>query len=144
MDHTKILTILCSFLLLVCLTLSIVALTVMRNATNESLALRKEAHTLLDTLDDSLDAMSELVEKTEDGLPTLGTDDQAGVGEGFGSLCIRAEGGSIGVYTEGGQLLHILDLDLASLPPQERAALEKGITVRSWQELIRLIQDYAH
>lgn len=146
MDHTKILTLLCTFLLLVCLTLSIVALTVMRNATDESLRLRKEAHVLLDTLDDSLAAMSALVERTKDSLPTFGKDEEGSVNTDgtFEALCIRLEGGRIGVYTESGRLLRILDLDPASLPPKERAALEKGIPIRSWQELIQLIQDYAH
>lgn len=141
MDHTRILTILCGFLLLICLVLSIVALTVMRNATDESLTLRTEAYELLDALDASVEAMNKLEEK-ENSIQASTKEDEAESNGGSESLCIRAEKGRVGVYTNSGRLIHILDLDLSSLPANEREALENGISVKSWKELIKLIEDY--
>lgn len=142
MDHTKLMTILCAFLLLVCLMLSIIALTVMRNAVDESLALREKTHLLLNALEDSVEAMAALDRESEaEGRPSSPTVDKEETAF-FEGLIVRAENGHVGVYSQSGELLRVLDIDISALPEKDRALLEKGIEVGSWRELLALIQDY--
>ncbi len=142
MDHTKLMTILCAFLLLVCLVLSIIALTVMRNAVEESRGLREKTHLLLNALEDSVEAMAALdreIETEEAPLPPASDKEETPF---FDGLIVRIENGHVGVYTKGGELLRVLDIDPSALPKKDRDLLEAGIEIGSWKELLALIRDY--
>lgn len=142
MDHTKLMTILCAFLLLVCLVLSIIALTVMRNAVEESRGLREKTHLLLNALEDSVEAMAALDRETQtEEAPLPPTSDKEET-PFFDGLIVRIENGHVGVYTKGGELLRVLDIDPSALPKKDRDLLEAGIEIGSWKELLALIQDY--
>lgn len=140
MDHTKLMTILCAFLLLVCLVLSIIALTVMRNAVEESRGLREKTHLLLNALEDSVEAMAALDRETEEApIPPASDKEETPF---FDGLIVRIENGHVGVYTKGGELLRVLDIDPSALPKKDRDLLEAGIEIGSWKELLALIRDY--
>ena len=132
MDTSKILLILCCFILVVCLTLAISSLTVLRNAVEESLAVWADAEALVDRMD-------ELVESfPEEALPVLGNPEETGADAFY--LC--EVNGHIAIYTGDGNLLKILDVNLDSLPPADREALSDGIHLSSWRDLIARVQDY--
>lgn len=142
MDHTKLMTILCAFLLLVCLVLSIIALTVMRNAVEESRGLREKTHLLLNALEDSVEAMAALDRETETEEAPLPPASDKEETPFFDGLIVRIENGHVGVYTKGGELLRVLDIDPSALPKKDRDLLEAGIEIGSWKELLALIGDY--
>ena len=142
MDHTKLMTILCAFLLLVCLVLSIIALTVMRNAVEESRGLREKTHLLLNALEDSVEAMAALDRETETEEAPLPPASDKEETPFFDGLIVRIENGHVGVYTKGGELLRVLDVDPSALPKKDRDLLEAGIEIGSWKELLALIRDY--
>ena len=142
MDHTKLMTILCAFLLLVCLVLSIIALTVMRNAVEESRGLREKTHLLLNALEDSVEAMAALDRETETEEAPLPPASDKEETPFFDGLIVRIENGHVGVYTKGGELLRVLDIDPSALPKKDRDLLEAGIEIGSWKELLALIRDY--
>ena len=50
--------------------------------------------------------------------------------------------GIIGVFDQSGILTDIIDVEIKSLPEQDRTMLETGIWARSRQELASLIEDY--
>ena len=60
----------------------------------------------------------------------------------FDGLIVRIENGHVGVYTKGGELLRVLDIDPSALPKKDRDLLETGIEIGSWKELLALIRDY--
>lgn len=142
MDHTKLMTILCAFLLLVCLVLSIIALTVMRNAVEESRGLREKTHLLLNALEDSVEAMAALDRETEAEEAPIPPKSDKEETPFFDGLIVRIENGHVGVYTKGGELLRVLDIDPSALPKKDRDLLEAGIEIGSWKELLALIRDY--
>ena len=71
MDITKIFAILCGFLLIICLTLSITCLVVMRNAVEETSVWQDRAEALVNELDGCVEAMKNI--ENED-LPVLAPD----------------------------------------------------------------------
>ena len=138
MDASKILLVICAFALIVCLTLCITTLAVLRNAVAENGTLQSEATVLVEKLDGC-------VERLDGYTPEDGSIEVSGGAEtskketGF---CLRENNGSIGVYTIDGYLIKILDVSPSTLPKAAREALQKGVTVGSWEELIGLMQDY--
>lgn len=136
MDVPKILTAICGFLLIVCLVLSITALVSLRNAIDETDALKVSANTILRKLNGYVETLEK--EQAEDSIPTVAPNGSAS-SDGY---CIRAVGKKIGIYTADGALIQLLDVDPATLPPADRQALEGGITVKSWQEMLSLLADY--
>ena len=131
-DTSKILIILCCFILIVCLTLAISTLTVLRNAVDESRAVQKEAEELVDQMDLLVGAF------LENSIPVSG--DPSGEGEHAFYLC--EIDGRVGIYTSDGYLLKILDIHTDSLPFSDREALVNGIPLASWRELVAWVQDY--
>ena len=140
MDISKLLSILCCFILTVCLTLCISTLVVLRNAIDENSAVNGEAEALVDKLDGCIDELNEAITQKDSVSASVDTDTDVNIEGGF---FLRESNGVIGVYTTDGTLLHLLDVSVNTLPSADREALKKGIKVSSWRELISLIQDYA-
>ncbi len=139
MDISKIMTALCGFTLAICLTLSITTLTVLRNAVKENDAVQKEAQSLVDGLNEYADQLRQ-EESDDDSLPTSA--DPSGTVTVSSVFTVRESGGKIGVYTQEGYLIRLLDVSVDSLPPADREALRNGIRAESWKELLSLMEDY--
>ena len=58
------------------------------------------------------------------------------------TFILKNHNGVIGVFDQSGILTDIIDVDIKSLPEQDRTMLEAGIWARSRQELASLIEDY--
>ncbi len=135
MDFPRIALILCVFLLAVCLVFSISALTVLRNAVSEADQVRKEAQELLADFEEQLREQEEL-NGQDPADPSIPVDVL------YDNFCMRESGGRIAIYTSDGYLVRILDVMVDTLPESDRKALQDGISVSSWKELLALIQDY--
>jgi len=135
MDFPRIFLILCGFILLICLALSLTSLTVLRNAVSETEALRTEMTSWI-AAGAEPSALPVVNDTGADG-DTVETDVLYDV------FCVREVNGKIGIYTSDGCLIRLLDVCVATLPEKERQALSEGICVCSWRELIALMQDYS-
>ncbi len=145
MDTAKIWTVLCAFLLLICLTLSITSVVVLRNALAENDAWQTRAQALTEDL---VACLSRL-EEDPDSIPVDTPLDDGGSGDAdmdadilYNRFCLRETGGKIGIYNDEGYLVRLLDTDVQTLPPSEREALQNGFCVNSWEELLEWIQNY--
>ncbi len=132
MDTSKILIILCCFILIVCLTLAISTLTLLRNTVDESRTVQEDAAELVG----KMELLAEFL--TENSIPVAGTPEESGA-SGFYLTEIN---GNVGIYTSDGYLLKILDINPDALPPADREALADKIPLASWRELISWVQDY--
>lgn len=139
MDISKLLAVLCCFVLIVCLTLSITTLVVLRNAVAENGALQNEAEALVAELNGCVDVLNQSIAQ-DNSVPTVNDTAQADVLSD--AFCIREVNGKIGVYTSDGYLIRLLEVNVDTLPQKDREALKKGIVINSWRELIAIIQDY--
>jgi len=142
MDASKIFTILCAFLLVICLVLSITALIVMRNAVSESQTWHDRAAVLVS----NLNTLLENVDESDDSVSTSTDSDtnepSTDVDVLYNRFTMRETEGKIGVYTEEGYLIRLIDVNVKTLPKEEQDRLLDGISVNSWRELIELMQDY--
>lgn len=138
MDITKIFAVLCGFLLIICLTLSITCLVVMRNTVQETSVWQDRAESLVNELDGCVEAMKNI--ENED-LPVLAPEENE-QNEQKTRYCLRLDGDSIGVYDADGYLMKRLETLVSLLPPKEREQLASGIWVESWAQMQKLIQDY--
>ena len=55
---------------------------------------------------------------------------------------IKSHEGKIGIFTENGTLIRIIDVYIKTLPKADRRLLEKGFTVTDEAELRAILQDY--
>ena len=138
MDITKIFAILCGFLLIICLTLSITCLVVMRNAVEETSVWQDRAEALVNELDGCVEAMKNI--ENED-LPVLAPNDTGKETEQT-RYCLRLTENGIGIYDADGYLLKRLENNANLLPVKERERLTAGIWVESWGDAQKLMQDY--
>jgi len=135
MDMTKLFTVICAFLLIVCLVFSITSLVSLRHALAENDALQTQTEELNARLDDCVDQLNRQLE--EHFLPTSATPTA-----NEPTLYVREVNGKVGVFTQEGEMLYPVDLSSLTLPPAEREALAKGIEVHGWKALLALIRDY--
>ncbi len=138
MDITKIFTVLCGFLLIICLTLSITCLVVMRNAVQETSVWQERAESLVNELDGCVQAMKDI--ENED-LPVLAPDEEEKEEEKT-RYCLRLDGDNLGIYDAEGYLVKQLDTHATLLPAKEREKLAAGVWVESWAQMQKLAQDY--
>ena len=138
MDITKIFAVLCGFLLIICLTLSITCLVVMRNAVQETSIWQDRAEALVNELDGCVEAMKNI--ENED-VPVLAPE-QGEPTEEKVRYCLRLDGDTLGVYDADGYLIKMLETRTALLPQKEREKLAAGIWAESWGEMQKLVQDY--
>lgn len=137
MNWTRIIAIICVFMLCVCLVFAVTALTSLRNAVAETGQVRKEAQAMLDELDDKLRAQPA---GSTDNKPE--PDDAQQVGILYDQFCVRESGGLVAVYTAGGELVRRTDIPVSALPKNDRDALREGIRFTSWKEVLSLLQDW--
>ena len=136
MELSKIFAVLCAFLLVICLALSITTLVVMRNAVAETTAWEGRAAALVTTLDACVSAIR--AENDQAVIAPIEPDDPLDDSGFF----LRAVGDRIGVFTADGYRVSMTEVETATLPQEERAQLEAGIYAKSWAELMLLMQDY--
>ena len=139
MDITKIFAILCGFLLIICLTLSITTLVVMRNAVEETTVWQNRAESLVNELDGCVEAMKNMA---NEDIPVLAPEND-NKSQTNNRYCLRLNGESIGIYDSDEYLIEHLDINPILLPTKERELLSAGIWVESWKDLQKLIQNYA-
>ena len=137
MNRTRIILILCVFLLCACLVFAVTALTVLRNAVAETGQVRRDAQSMLDDMEDVLrQARTDPPKQPED------SGDAQQVGVLYDRFCIRESNGRVAVYTESGELVRLTDIPVATLPRSDRDALRDGIRFTSWKEVLSLLQDW--
>lgn len=140
MDISKFFAMIGSFLLIVCLTLSITTLVVLRNAIDENEQMQANAATLIDHLGASVDRFDTAVNANasdtdaESDLPTNANADH---------FWMREYNGKIAIYNTEGNMIHWMDTNIALLPAKDREALTAGIEVDSIEGLLALIEDYS-
>ena len=139
MNTTRIFCVLCVLLMMICLALSVTSMLVLHNTNQKENEWNERAALLEEVLTNTQDREEETdTEETTEppSSPSLETDIL------YQRLCIRAVNGKIAVYSEDGYLIRTVNVDVKTLPTKEQKALEKGIYVDSWRELIDLIRDY--
>ncbi len=132
MESYRILSVILLLLLSVCLICSVASLTVLRRTVKEADSIRSEAESLLE----------ELKKPTEEPVESDTDQDSIAVDVLCQSFCMRENGGKIAIYTADGELVRILDLAVDTLPERDRIALQNGISLSSWKEVLALIEDY--
>ena len=140
MEFSKIFIIICSFILIVCLTLCISTLVVLRNSIAENEAVQDSAIELVSNLDQCISTMNQNMSTAVDQ-DSMQTNKEKPVITAD-RFCVKETNGKIGIYTVDGTLLKVLDISVDALPQADRELLKNGITIGSWKELISLIQDY--
>ncbi len=138
MDITKIFAVLCGFLLIICLTLSITCLVVMRNAVEETSLWQGRAEALVNELDGCVQAMKDM---DNEDIPVLAPneDDKK---EDTTRYCLRLNNDRLGIYDAEGYLVKDLETRVPLLPTKERERLSTGVWANSWAEMQKLVQDY--
>lgn len=139
MDVSKVFALLCAFLLVICLSLSITTVALLHNTARQGEEWQSRADAVIETLENFSN------ENTED-TPEAETDVESSPSVDadilYQRLCMREVGGKIGIYSEDGYLIRMLDVEVQTLSKKDREELSKGIYVNSWRELVSLIQDY--
>lgn len=138
MDITKIFAVLCGFLLIICLTLSITCLVVMRNAVEETSVWQGRAEALVAELDGCVEAMRNM---ENNDVPVLAPDNTEKQEENT-RYCLRMDGEFLAIYDEDGYLIKRSKTNALLLPKKEQEKLMAGIWVESWAEAGQLLQDY--
>ncbi len=136
MDISRIISVMCVFLLAVCLILSITALTVLRNAVDESTQACMEVQCFLESLEEDQSV------KEESSETEVEVDNSIPVDVLSNHFCMREINGKIAIYTSDGYLVRLLDISVETLPHADQQALQQGIEVSSWKEILALIQDF--
>lgn len=138
MDVTKIFTVLCGFLLIVCLVLSITCLVVMRNAVEETSVWQGRAEALVNELNGCVQAMKGM---EADDVPVIAPDSNENEAEKK-RYCLRLEGEVLAIYDADGYLIKRSETNASLLPKTEQEKLTAGIWAESWAAAGRLLQDY--
>ena len=136
MDFSRFFVILCAFLLLICLTFSITALVALRNVVSENKALQAETVLLIEQMKQNESGKNESISVSAKPNETTDT------AQSQTRYCLKSVCGILGIYTEQGEPVKMLDTEVSLLPMADRMNLEAGIYVNTWKEMLALIQDY--
>ncbi len=139
MDFNKVMLSICAFILIVCLTLCITTLSVLRNAVAENGIIQKSASSLVDELNSCMDEMEELLEKNNSVEVSVNSKPNESEKELY---LLRDAGGLITVFTKDGYLIKNTEIHTSTLPAADREALAKGIEAESWERVLELLSDY--
>ena len=142
MDTTKLFTILCAFLLLISLVLSITTLVIMRHALDETAAWQKEASAVVGSLSTLGSILKDPPSTDVSEDPPPNEEPSADVNILYNRFLLKETDGRVGVYSEDGYLIRTIDVQVSTLPKEARDALKKGMVFNSWRELIALIENY--
>ena len=82
-----------------------------------------------------------LPQETESEAPVESEAPPEEASEGY---LIKEYRGQIGVFSENGTLLEVIDTYIKTLPEADRALLGEGISVKTKSELYSVIEDYSH
>lgn len=137
MDLPRVLTALCLFLLSICLIFSFCALFSLRHALNDATLWQAEAQATIDKWNSQLQEQN-----TNSPQPSDPIDTDIPVDILYDCFCIRDSGGKIAIYTDDGYLVRVLDIPVCMLPSADQEALQNGITLTSWKEVLALIEDF--
>ena len=137
MDISRIVSVACVLLLSLCCLLSIYAVAVLRSALMESTEACFEVKAILETME------PEPVASTEDNdLSETDSDSSLPVDVLADHFCIRETNGRIAIYTADGYLIRLLERSAETLPHVDRLALQQGIYLSSWKEVLALMEDF--
>ena len=136
MDFSRFFVILCAFLLLICLTFAITALVALRNVVSENQALQAETVRLIEQMKQNENDQDESISVS--AKPNETTDTV----QSQTRYCLKSICGVLGIYTEQGEPVRMLDTEVSLLPSADRMHLEAGIFVDTWKDMLELIQDY--
>ncbi len=136
MDISRLISVMCVFLLAVCLILSITALTVLRNTVEESKQACQDVQCFLESMEEET-RLSEETPPTE-----IEVDNSVPVDVLSNRFCMKEINGKVAIYTSDGYLVRLLDISVETLPHADQQALRQGIEVSSWKEILALIQDF--
>ena len=137
MDISRLVSVSCVLLLSLCCLLSIYTVTILRGNLAESAEICMEAKSLLET------AKQENLDTSEDAiLSDTGADSSLSVDILADQFCVRETNGRVAIYTADGDLIRLLELSSEMLPSADRLALQQGIYLSSWREVLALIQDF--
>ena len=136
MDPSRFFVILCAFLLLICLTFSITALVALRSVVSESQALQAETVLLMEQMKRGN------TDKDESISVSVTPNESTNTTQSQTRFCLKSVCGVLGIYTDQGEPVRMLDTEVSLLPTADRKNLEAGIWVDSWKEMLALIADY--
>ena len=137
MDISRIVSVACVLLLSLCCLLSIYAVAVLRSALMESTEACFEVKAILETME------TEPVVSTEGNtLSESDSDSSLPVDVLADQFCIRETNGRIAIYTADGYLIRLLERSAETLPHADRLALQQGIYLSSWKEVLALMEDF--
>ncbi len=129
----------CAFILIVCLTLCITTLSVLRNAVAENGIVQESASSLVDDLNSCMDEMEELLQKNNSMEVSVNSNPNESEKEQY---LLRDAGGFVSIYTKDGYLIKSTETHTSTLPAADREALAKGIEADSWEKVLELLSDY--
>ncbi len=135
MDTTKIFTVLCAILLLICLVLTVTSLVIMHQTLDKSLAFQGAVSAMAATRPTPQ-------ESTDEGSPDDPPPADVEADVLYNRFTLKEHNGQIGVYSEDGYLIRTFEVEVSTLPREARDALEKGVTLHSWRELMQLIEAF--
>ena len=135
MDITKVFTVLCAILLLICLILTMTSLVIMRHTLDKGIAFGRAVAAI-----NTIPPVAEGSTDNNNSSTPPPADVEADVL--YNRFTLKEHNGKVGVYSEDGYLIRTFEIEVSTLPQEARTALKNGITLHSWRELIRLIEDY--
>ena len=137
MDISRIVSVACVLLLSLCCLLSIYAVAVLRSALMESTEACFEVKAILETMEPEPVASAE-----DNDLSESDSDSSLPVDVLADQFCIRETNGRIAIYTADGYLIRLLERSAETLPHADRLALQQGIYLSSWKEVLALMEDF--
>lgn len=141
MDIPKVFTLLCAFMLIICIVLTVTCAMILKNTVEETEKWQLRTQNILDSVEvfqnnNALNGDTQTEPPTKEDCPSTEADIL------YNKFYIREENGKIAIYCDEGQLIRVLDVPVKLLSSKDQKKLREGIRVNSWNELIALIQDY--
>ena len=138
MDHPKRYNILFILPTLLCLCLTLTTILTVYTLAKQNQSHREALSQALEVLSNQMETLQSVV----DGSESPSTDIPVNTYEDTNFFCLKSVNGRVGVYTAEGDLIRLTDIEISTLPDQERRSLEQGIYTSSWKEILHLLQDF--
>ena len=140
MDKAKWTVVLFGSIFSICTLLSIFSFLLVYSTAKQCELQMQNAEDFLQSVNEQVDRIELSIIANKEEAPT--NDESVETDILYERFLIREVNEKIGVYTEEGYLIRTLPVNVQTLPESDRIALQTGIEVNSWRELIALIQDY--